>query len=159
MTVLQFLVQALGIALGIIIAAIVISIFEALWNWARKPSKNPEPKDISYTPKEYRPHDVVYTSYYGHRSAGGMMFYEYKNLPNVRAIFFTTRREAEEVLNELLEIIEAYGIVSVADYYTKTKMPIPDRSNSIGWTNLFKATVLRNSHGYLIDLPRPKSID
>lgn len=56
MTTLQFLLQVLVISLGIIVAAIVISIFEAFWNWARKPDKEKEPKQIipnriSYKPK------------------------------------------------------------------------------------------------------------
>lgn len=74
-------------------------------------------------------------------------------------IIFDRRGEAELLLENLLEVIDAYGSVSVADLYGFAGMSrdYPDRK--FGWTNLSTASVSSSRDGYLLNLPKPKPLD
>lgn len=73
-------------------------------------------------------------------------------------IIIETRGEAEDVLSNLVDLIERYDVVSIADYYDMVGIESNFTDNKYGWTNLRDASVERVRRGYCIRLPRPKEI-
>lgn len=74
-------------------------------------------------------------------------------------IVFDTRGDAEAVLSRMIEIIEEYETVSVADLYELARIPdAPHTANKYGWDNLSKSYVDRIRSGYVIKLPRATPI-
>lgn len=69
-------------------------------------------------------------------------------------IIFETRRDAEEVLSRMDEIIDSYGTVSVADMYDLVGKTGDYTSNNYGWVQLRGAEPVRSQGGYVIDLPK-----
>lgn len=79
---------------------------------------------------------------------------------NLDDIVLETRGEAEEVLSHMDDLIETYGIVSVADLYDLigyTNGTYND--NKWGWTNIRTAEPVRVRDGYLLKLPKVCPID
>lgn len=74
-------------------------------------------------------------------------------------IILDTRREAEEVLNRMDDLIDNYGMVSVADLYDLVGVQGNYTDNKYGWTNLRNAEVRRTRDGYLIKLPKALPFD
>lgn len=66
----------------------------------------------------------------------------------------TNRGEAEEVLNQMDELIATYGVVSVADFNDLVGIRGNYTDNNYGWTNIRNAQVARVRDGYVIKLPR-----
>lgn len=74
-------------------------------------------------------------------------------------IVFDTRGDAEAVLSRMIEIIDEYETVSVADLYELARIPdAPHTANKYGWDNLSKSYVDRIRSGYVIRLPRATPI-
>lgn len=73
-------------------------------------------------------------------------------------IVLQTRIEAEEVIDQMIEIISRYGSASVADLYEMTGIQSAHTDNKWGWTDIRGAGVTRDrrSGGFLLDLPEPK---
>lgn len=70
-------------------------------------------------------------------------------------IGFDFQDDAEKVINGMLDILDTYGSVSVADVYDLSGVPAPDYTvENYGWTNLASATTRRTRDGYVLDLPR-----
>ena len=69
-------------------------------------------------------------------------------------ISIPSRGEAEEVLTRMDELIETYGIVSVADFYDLVGITGEYTDNKYGWTNIRSAEVVRVRDGYVIKLPK-----
>ena len=67
--------------------------------------------------------------------------------------------EADSVLERMDEIIEHYGMASVADLYDLVGVTGDWTNNKYGWTDLSMASVVRVRDGYLINLPRAEAID
>lgn len=79
-------------------------------------------------------------------------------------IIFKEMSDADDVLNSLIDIIESYNEVSVADYYQAvsngdTKIDITERDYHWGWKSLGRTEIKRVRDGYILTLPRPISID
>lgn len=74
-------------------------------------------------------------------------------------IIFETRRDAEAILRDMLDALEEYKIVSVADMYDMADLPQPHTGNRYGWTNLRNAEVIRDREGWIINLPKAMPID
>lgn len=74
-------------------------------------------------------------------------------------IILETRGEAEEVLSHLVDLVDDYGVASVADLYDLVGITSNYTDGKYGWTNLHTASVSRVRGGYLISLPRTKVID
>ena len=74
-------------------------------------------------------------------------------------IILKSRHEANEVIEQLCEVISKFDDVSVADLYAMLdiKSDYPDRQ--WGWTNLRDAGVSKVRGGYLLDLPKPEPIN
>lgn len=70
-------------------------------------------------------------------------------------IIFDNRGDAEAVLTRMIEILDEYETVSVADLYELARINNPPHTaNKYGWDNLSKSYVDRNRDGYVIKLPR-----
>lgn len=74
-------------------------------------------------------------------------------------IILEHRSDAEQVLDGLVDILDQYDAVSVADLYEMIGMESSHVHNKYGWENLSRAEVLRVREGYLLSLPRPIVID
>lgn len=74
-------------------------------------------------------------------------------------IILETRAEAEEVLNSMDDLLDRYGLVSVADLYDLVGITGNYTDNKYGWTNLRHASVQRLRDGYLLKLPRAIPLD
>lgn len=75
-------------------------------------------------------------------------------------IGFKTRGDAELVLDEMNNILERYGFVSIGDLYDIADMtPPPYTTNKYGWTNLSTARVERAGGDYVIRLPKARPDD
>jgi hypothetical protein len=79
---------------------------------------------------------------------------------NFDDIVIETRGEAEEVLGDLMDLIDQYGVVSVADFYAMVDMTSNFTEQDYGWENLTtqNTRIERVRQGFVIHLPRPKSI-
>lgn len=74
-------------------------------------------------------------------------------------VILETRGEAEEVLDLLVDLLGKYDVVTVSDLYDAVGVSGSYTDDKWGWTNLKGAAIRRIRAGYLIDLPRPESID
>lgn len=74
-------------------------------------------------------------------------------------VLISSRGEAEEVLTRMDELIETYGIVSVADFYDLVGVSCNYTDNKYGWTNIRNAEVVRVRDGYKIKLPKALPIN
>ena len=70
------------------------------------------------------------------------------------------RGEAEEVLSRMADFIVDYDVVTVADFYDLVGVTQSFTDNKWGWDDLHGVKVIRaRGGGYIIDLPRPRSLD
>lgn len=75
-------------------------------------------------------------------------------------IIVPTRGEAEEVITRMDELIESYGVVSVADFYDLVGVNDTNYTNNkYGWTNITSAQPVRVGDGYKIKLPKALPIN
>ena len=72
---------------------------------------------------------------------------------------FERRRDAEAVLDQMSEVIEHFGFVTVSDMYDMADVTAPFTGNKYGWTNVRNAEVVSTRDGYLIKLPKAQLID
>lgn len=98
----------------------------------------------NYYDRDTRTRDTRTTSYSG---------YSYDD------IILSNRGEAEEVLERMDELMEAYGLVRVADLYDLVGITGQYTDNKYGWTNIRNAEIVRVRDGYMIKMPRAVPID
>ena len=105
---------------------------------------------------------ISYGSYYNngqstqssvvHNSTSNQSF-DYGN------ISLPTRGEAEAVVAEMINVIEQYGFVTVADLYDICDITHPYTAAKYGWTSLSTAEVVRGRDGgYYLKLPKARPI-
>lgn len=71
-------------------------------------------------------------------------------------IIIESRTEANEVIEQLFEILSRFGMVHVADLYEMTGVQSSHVDHKWGWTSLRGAKAVRMRDGrFLIDLPEP----
>ena len=70
-------------------------------------------------------------------------------------IIVSTRKEGEEVLDELGDILRKYGQVSVADFYELVGIPSEYTDNKRGWKELRYTGLHKSRYGYTFSLPDP----
>ena len=87
-----------------------------------------------------------------------MKNFDYEHDPKTYTFEFDTRAGAEDALAAMRDILDTYGVVSVADLcdyldelhaYTATKY---------GWVKLDAAKIVRTMDAYILELPRAVSI-
>ena len=69
-------------------------------------------------------------------------------------IIFETRGDAEQVLDNMFELLDRYEVVSVGDLYDLAGLSGNYIDNKYGWTGLRNADVQRTREGYILNLPR-----
>ena len=74
---------------------------------------------------------------------------------NFDDIVMESRTDAEEVLTRLLDFIDNYGIVSIAEFYDMIGFETSYADFKYGWEELGQAVVTRVRDGYVLHLPRP----
>lgn len=104
---------------------------------------------------------VSYRNYYDRRDDD-----RYRDMDRVRTspysfddIVLDSRGEAEEVLARMDELIDQYGIVSVADLYDLVGVSGNYTDNKYGWTNIRNAEPIRVRDGYMLRLPKALPIN
>lgn len=93
------------------------------------------------------------------RKNGGRPNTQTRSRQNFDDLIFETRGEAQIVLDELMNAIEQYGVVTVLDAYDLCGQTAPYTSDKYGWMNLENAYIERNRQGYIIRFPRAVPID
>lgn len=75
-------------------------------------------------------------------------------------LIIETHREARDVIEQMYEILDRLGSVSVADLYVMTDIESSHVDMRWGWTSLKGTRAVRNRDGrYLLDLPEPIPLD
>lgn len=67
---------------------------------------------------------------------------------------FESRADAEQVRDEMLEMLDKYDQVTVADYLDLLGISSEFTDNKYGWTNLSSIRVVHARGGYRLELPR-----
>ena len=80
--------------------------------------------------------------------ASGRMGFEYDD------VILDTRMEAEEVLKRMNEVIQIYGMVSVADLYDLIGRTGPYTKHNYGWSDLSTAKASPCREGYILIFPK-----
>jgi len=78
---------------------------------------------------------------------------------NFEEVVLESRTEAEEVRNTLIDLLEEYGIATVADLYDMVGIDRNYTDEKWGWDNLSASRIERVKGGWLINLPRPIIVD
>lgn len=74
-------------------------------------------------------------------------------------IIITDRREAEDVLDRMYDILSRYGSVPVSSLYTMTGIQASHTDEKWGWSSLRGSQIVRRRDGrYLLDLPAPEPL-
>lgn len=81
------------------------------------------------------------------------MGYSYDN------IILDNRGEAEDVLTRMDELVQTYGLVSVADFYDLVGVSGNYTDNKYGWTDIRNASIVRTREGYMIKMPKALPLD
>lgn len=74
-------------------------------------------------------------------------------------IVLETRGEAEDVLDNLTNLIEEYGVAAISDMYDLVGITGSFTDTKWGWSDLRSASIRRIRDGYLLDFPRPTYIE
>ena len=73
-------------------------------------------------------------------------------------IILVSRQEAESVLEALIDILDKYEVVSVADLYSLVGLPTNMIDNKWGWSALHYVNIRQVREGWLLDLPSVEPI-
>lgn len=79
--------------------------------------------------------------------------------PDYKDIYVNSRAEGDAVLSKMYDLLESYEVVSLLDLYDMLGEKGDYTDEKWGWTNLGGSRVTRNSNGYLLELPKPVSLD
>jgi hypothetical protein len=74
---------------------------------------------------------------------------------NFDEIVLTLRSDAEQTIDQLMNIVARYGQASVANLYELVSFEASHVDHKWGWTDLTGAGVTKVRDGYLLDLPSP----
>ena len=77
---------------------------------------------------------------------------------NYQDIVVPTQEYAEALLANLIDLLNQYRVVAVADLYELAGMSPSISDNSYGWTSLDTARISKVREGFLLELPRPSLI-
>lgn len=81
---------------------------------------------------------------------------------NYDELLFDSRGDADDVLDQLSDMMHRYHTVSLADLFDASGVTCPHTYNRYGWDedeDIARARVVRTSDGWMIKLPRPRPID
>lgn len=101
-----------------------------------------------------------YSRFYDDKERKGRSRGSYRDLPNdPDDIIMDTRREAQDVLEELDYTIHKYGQASIADFYDIVGVTSAFTDNHYGWTSIRDAGIRPVRDGFLIVLPRTRVLE
>lgn len=81
------------------------------------------------------------------------------NPPNTTDVYFAEREKVEKCIESMRQIIETYGVVTVADLYEIAHLNCDYTCDNWGWVNLEKVDILKVRDGYTLKLPKPYKIN
>lgn len=114
--------------------------------------------ESSHTKKSSRSSKISYSGYYDKGSRGRDWDRDKERTKpggyNYDDVILESKGEVLDVLNRLDELIEVYGMASVADLYDLVGISGQYTDNKYGWTDLRSATSARVRDGYLLKMPR-----
>lgn len=106
---------------------------------------------------------VSYRNFYeqknGHNGYRGSENTQNRNGFEYEDIVFSSRGDAEAVKYQMIDTINRYGYVTVADLYDMVDKTPPYTSNKYGWMNVNSAEVIRVRGDYRLKLPKPAPLD
>ena len=102
---------------------------------------------------------VSYSRFYDDRRDGRNTETRARTSYSYDDITFESRGEAELVLERMSELIDTYGMASVADLFDLAGETCSYTDNKYGWTNIRNAKVYRTRDGYLIEFPKAMPIN
>lgn len=108
---------------------------------------------------------VSYNKYYRDRDDRGrnrdreQRGRKYRSVYDYEDVVLESRGEAEDVLDRMDDLLDNYGMVSVADLYDLVGIEGNYTDNKYGWTNLRSADIQRLRDGYLLKLPKAMPLD
>lgn len=70
-----------------------------------------------------------------------------------------SRDEAYLVIDRLGDLIEEYGLATVADLYDLCGITTEYTDENWGWTSSRNMSVIRSRHGYMLQLPKPDHVN
>ena len=74
-------------------------------------------------------------------------------------ILIATAQEAEDVLRQMINTVNDYGVVTVHDYYEFVGKVGKPYDVNYGWVSLETADIIKVGDGYTIKLSEPKPIE
>lgn len=77
---------------------------------------------------------------------------------NYQDLVLPSQGFAETLLANLIDLLNQYRVVAVADLYELAGMTPAISDNSYGWTSLDTARISKVRDGFLLELPRPSLI-
>lgn len=84
---------------------------------------------------------------------------ESRAVHNFDDIVLDNRGAAEQVIDQLAELISTYEVATVSDFYQMVRITGTFQDDKWGWTSMVGARVDRVRDGYLIRLPRTEYLD
>ena len=93
-----------------------------------------------------------YTKYY-RGSESGRSAYD-RSAYDIRTPKFYTEIEANDVLDQLEDMLDRYGLVRVGDLYDLMGWKFNHTDNNYGWRDLRTARIVRERDQYILKLPR-----
>ena len=113
-------------------------------------------------PYSSQPTRVAYESFSGPSrgpSPARTLSQQARSRHDFAGIEIPNRREAEDVIDRMFDILSRYGSVPVSALYIMTGIQASHTDEKWGWTHLRGARAIRQGNGnYLLDLPAPEPL-
>lgn len=84
--------------------------------------------------------------------------YHVEEVVDINEAIFDTRKEAEDVLDALNNIISAYGFCTVEDAKTHLDIKTCKYDDNFGWHSLDDAEIYEKNRSFYIEFPMPEEL-
>lgn len=78
---------------------------------------------------------------------------------NFDEVTMSSRGDAEQVLDNLIDLTREYGQVSIGDFCDLVGIDHNFTDYRYGWSDLARTTISRTRDGYIINFPKPTKLD
>ena len=104
---------------------------------------------------------ISYSNFYDQRDRNRFSSDDPRSISRIdyEDLVFASRGDAENVRIGMIESIERYGYVTIADMYDMAGKTAPYTAQKYGWMNVSSASVVRVRDGYKLKLPKACHID
>lgn len=119
------------------------------------------PRQSSISSNRARPSRINYGNYSSYDSPKNRrreIDYKTRATHDFDTLEYSTKWEAENVRDKLVELTYLYGQATVADLYDASGITSEYTDRDYGWAELGSAKIRRSQGGYIILLPRPISL-